>query len=65
MVKAACVFLFFAVLAIVSTAPVSLAPHRLAMDDGDPLIGSWILAWNAHQVVRAPWRLFDSNTFYP
>ena len=59
------VFLFFVALAIVSTAPVSLAPHRLAMDDGDPLIGSWILAWSAHRVVRDPAHLFDANTFYP
>lgn len=35
------------------------------MDDGDPLVGSWILAWNAHQAVRAPWNLFSSNSFYP
>jgi hypothetical protein len=64
-VKPALVFVFFVALSILATAPVSLAPHRLATDDGDPLIGSWILAWNAHQVVRAPWRLFDSNSFYP
>ena len=65
MARSATVFLFFLALAVILTAPVSLQPHRLAMDDGDPLIGSWILAWNAHQIVRAPWSLFDSNTFFP
>ena len=58
-------FLFFFALAVVFTAPVSLEPHARAVNDGDPLHISWILAWDAHQLVRDPLHLFDSNTFYP
>ncbi len=48
-----------------SLAPVSLHPADLAVNDGDPLHISWILAWDAHQAVRDPLHLFDSNAFYP
>jgi Dolichyl-phosphate-mannose-protein mannosyltransferase len=59
------VFLFYLFLAIVFTAPISLRPHELAANDGDPLHISWILAWDAHQLIRDPLHLFDSNAFYP
>ena len=59
------IFLFFLALAIIFTAPLSLGPHERAANDGDPLHISWILAWDAHQLIRAPLNLFDSNTFYP
>jgi len=34
-------------------------------DDGDPLMVTWVLAWVAHQMPRAPAHLFDANIFYP
>ena len=34
-------------------------------DNGDALLNEWILAWVAHQLPRAPLRLFDANIFYP
>ena len=34
-------------------------------DDGDPLMVTWVLAWVAHQLPRAPAHLFDANMFYP
>jgi len=34
-------------------------------DDGDPLMLTWVLAWVAHQLPRAPAHLFDANMFYP
>ncbi len=59
------VFGFYLALSVVFLAPVSLSPEDLAVNDGDPLHISWILAWDAHQAVRHPLRLFDSNAFYP
>lgn len=59
------VFFFFFALAVIFTAPVSLAPHERAVNDGDPVHISWILAWDAHQLTSAPFRLFESNSFYP
>jgi hypothetical protein len=34
-------------------------------DPGDPLMVTWVLAWVAHQLPRAPAHLFDANIFYP
>jgi hypothetical protein len=59
------VFAFYLSLAVIFTAPVSLSPTDLAVNDGDPLHISWILAWDAHQAVRDPLRLFESNSFHP
>jgi hypothetical protein len=59
------VFLFYLALSMVFIAPISLRPSDLAVNDGDPLHISWILAWDAHQIARDPLHLFDSNSFYP
>jgi hypothetical protein len=32
---------------------------------GDPLHLSYVMAWDAHQIVRRPWALYDSNSFHP
>ena len=34
-------------------------------DIGDPLLNTWILAWDVHALLTHPWRLFDANIFYP
>ncbi|MDQ7028299.1 MAG: hypothetical protein Q9O62_00255 [Ardenticatenia bacterium] len=35
------------------------------VDRQDPLLNTWIMAWEAHQLLRAPLRLFDANIFFP
>jgi hypothetical protein len=35
------------------------------VDKQDPLLNLWILAWEAHQLVRSPVHVFDANIFYP
>jgi hypothetical protein len=58
---AICVFL-----AIVHTWPLATAPGTLSRNDnGDAQLNEWIMAWVAHQLPRAPTRLFDANIFYP
>jgi len=53
-------------LAIVHTWPLATAPGTLSRNDnGDAQLNEWILAWVAHQLPRAPARLFDGNIFYP
>ncbi|NOZ07148.1 MAG: YfhO family protein [Chloroflexi bacterium] len=47
------------------TYPLSLHLSNALPDKQDPLLNLWILVWEAHQVVRAPLRLFDANIFYP
>lgn len=34
-------------------------------DIGDPLLNTWILAWDAHALLTDPLHLFDANIFYP
>jgi hypothetical protein len=56
----------FAVLAIAHTWPLASDPGVLSRNDnGDTILIEWTLAWDAHQVVRAPWNLFEANIFYP
>ena len=57
-------FCFFLAIAFIFTAPLSLSPASQAVNEGDPLIISWTLAWVAHQLTTNPFRLFDSNAFY-
>jgi hypothetical protein len=56
----------FVLLAVAHTWPLATAPGRLSRNDSpDTVHKEWILAWDAHQLARDPWHLFDSNTFYP
>ena len=53
-------------LAIVHTWPLATAPGTLSRNDnGDAQLNEWIMAWVAHQLPRAPARLFNANIFYP
>jgi uncharacterized membrane protein len=57
---------FCILLAIVHTWPLATAPGTLSRNDnGDAQLNEWIMAWVAHQLPRAPARLFDANIFYP
>ena len=60
-------FIFFALLTIVMTYPcvLYLGSHILG-DPGDSLLNSWILAWDAHKILRGEiFNIFDANIFYP
>ena len=34
-------------------------------DIGDPLLNTWILAWDSHAMLTDPLNLFNANIFYP
>jgi len=34
-------------------------------DIGDPLLNSWIIAWDVHALLVDPFNLFNANIFYP
>jgi hypothetical protein len=57
--------LVFTALTAVMTYPQALHLRDGVHDDGDPLLNTWTLTWVAHQLPRAPARLFDANIFYP
>lgn len=63
--RAAMVVAAYVLAAIVWTAPASLSPTDTLPDVGDPVHLAYVMAWDAHQLVRAPLSLFDSNSFYP
>ena len=58
-------FLLLTVLTAVMTYPQVLGLRDTVHDDGDPLLNAWTLSWVAHQLPRAPARMFDANIFYP
>ena len=60
---AAC--LAYVAFAFAWAAPVSLSPFDTVSDLGDPLHLAYVMAWDAHQLVRQPWALFDANSFHP
>ena len=57
--------LAYALVAVFWSAPASLAPTETVPDLGDPLHLSYVMAWDAHQLVRRPTALFESNSFHP
>src|SRR5713226_9588969 len=61
----AATLLLFTFLTGVMTYPQVLHMMDGVHDDGDPLMVTWVLAWVAHQLPRAPAHLFDANIFYP
>jgi hypothetical protein len=52
-------------LALLWARPSSFSPRDTVPDPGDPLHLSYVMAWDAHQLLRRPWALFDSNSFHP
>jgi hypothetical protein len=57
--------ILFTALTAVMTYPQIFHMRDGVHDDGDPLLVTWVLAWVAHQLPRAPAHLFDANMFYP
>ncbi len=58
--------LLFLVLATVRTSPLlSHFGSHVPADARDPLLITWILAWDVHALSTAPARLFDANIFFP
>jgi hypothetical protein len=55
----------FAILTLVFAYPVVFHVADSIANYGDPLLNTWILAWDAHQLVRDPLGLFNANNFYP
>lgn len=60
------IFAIFLVLTLVMTFPLLLNFHNGVRDPGDPLLNSWVLAWNVHKIISLDFRnYFDANIFYP
>ncbi len=58
-------FVLFLVIAVVLTWPLArLLPIAVAYP-GDPLINSFILAWDAHAIATSPGEVYSPNIFFP
>ena len=55
----------YAALAVVTTWPLGLRLTTAVADLGDPLLNVWIIDWDCHALLHAPWRIFDAPVFYP
>ena len=55
----------YAILAVILTWPLVLRLNTAVADLGDPLLNVWIIDWDCHALLHAPWRIFDAPVFYP
>jgi len=58
-------FVGYFILTILLTWPLVVRLDNYVPNWGDPLLTSWILAWDTHALLTHPWNLFTTNTFYP
>ena len=59
-------FALFGLLAIAHSWPLaSDLSHLSRLDNDDAALNTWIVAWTAHILPLAPWRLFEAPIFYP
>lgn len=57
--------LIFCGLTFLLTYPAPLKMGYAVPGLGDPLLNSWILAWDCHQLLHNPLKLFEANSFFP
>ncbi len=65
--KGAFIFLLFVALTVVMTWPLAVNMTRsVPGDTGDPLLNTWILAWDAHKILEFDFKgFFNANIFFP
>ena len=61
----ASVFLLYLLLAVVMTYPLAFRLADTVINYGDPLLNTWIMAWDIHALETQPFHLFNANNFHP
>jgi len=57
---------FYTLLSLILTYPLIFNLTAAVPNDiGDPLLNTWILAWDGHALLTRPLELFNANIFYP
>jgi hypothetical protein len=60
------VAILYVLAALATTHPLWLhLAEAVPSDIGDPLLNTWVQAWDAHALLTDPLHLFDANVFYP
>lgn len=58
--------ILFLVLTLLMTYPLIFNMDSCIRDPGDPLLSSWIMAWNIHKITSLDIKnIFNANIFYP
>ena len=58
--------LAYGLFAVIATHPLWLRfASAVPSDIGDPLLNTWILAWDVRSLTIHPLNLFDANIFFP
>jgi len=55
----------FIAITVVMTYPLAFRAGDTIENYGDPLLNTWIMAWDVHQLTSDPLHLFDANIFHP
>jgi len=64
--KNSLIFLLFLMFTAMMTYPIPLNLSSTVRDPGDPLLNTWILAWDVRQITNMDIKnLFNANIFYP
>jgi len=61
----AMVFCVFFMMTVVLTYPAVFCLPRCVPNSGDPLLNSWILAWDVRKLTTGAADFFNANIFYP
>ncbi len=59
------VLLLFTILSIAMLWPLPKHMSDTLISEVDPLLNTWIFAWDIHQLFTDPFHLFDANIFFP
>jgi hypothetical protein len=59
------ILLFFVLMSIIMLWPLPLHMVDGLVSPIDPLLNTWIFAWDTHQLFKNPFHLFDANIFFP
>ena len=60
------ILLLFSVFTVIMTYPIPLKMSSTVRDPGDPLLNTWILAWDVRQITNMDIKnFFNANIFYP
>lgn len=56
---------FFTLMSLLMTFPFGFHLGNAVLHPADPLLNTWILAWDAHIFLKNPLHLYQANHFYP
>ncbi|MCC6456373.1 MAG: hypothetical protein IT328_15570 [Caldilineaceae bacterium] len=59
------VFGFYFLMSLVLTYPLVISLGSAVSDPVDPILNTWIMAWEHHALLTQPLQMWNANIFYP